>query len=67
MPREQDLTEGRLAAARLGSEEALVQVLAMCRHRVNGVAFAPDGQTLASVSHGGAVKLWFAARERPNR
>jgi WD40 repeat protein len=31
-------------------------------HSVNGAAFAPDGQTLASVSHDGAVKLWRAPK-----
>jgi WD40 repeat protein len=28
--------------------------------RVNAVAFSPDGQSLASASHGGAIKLWRA-------
>ncbi len=33
--------------------------------RVNGVAFSPDGGTLASVDHDGAVRLWRASSPGP--
>jgi WD40 repeat protein len=34
--------------------------LALSGHaaQINGLAFSPDGHTLASCSHDGAVKLW---------
>jgi WD40 repeat protein len=28
--------------------------------QVNGIAFAPDGSSLASCSHDGAVRIWRA-------
>jgi WD40 repeat protein len=30
------------------------------RAQVNGIAFAPDGSTLASCSHDGEVRIWRA-------